>query len=177
MEETRTRPGKVSVGRLQDRQLDAVVALEQLAKQMYVANGFAPGDVHARSLVEIVKLTKGHNVRVAEADDAVAGYLAWRDESPGVGYVEELCVHPRFQRFGVGARLFEQARGEAEELGLRAMTTRVWSKAAWAKAFWTKLGWKPVDGAAPAIIGTWKSEQSANGPFVRDEEMALYLSL
>jgi len=177
MEETRTRPSKVYVGRLQDRQLDKVVELEALAKQMYVAHGFAAGDIHARSLVEIVKLTKGHNVRVADADDVVAGYLAWRDESPGVGYVEELCVHPRFQRFGVGTKLFERARQEAEELNLRAMLVRCWAKATWAKAFFTKQGFKPVDGSLPEIVETWKGEQSAAGPFVRDGEMALYLSL
>ena len=177
MEETRTRPSKVSVGRLQDRQLDGVVELETQAKHMYIAHGFHGGDLHARTVAEVVKLTKGHNVRVAEADDKVAGYLAWRDESPGVGYIEQLCVHPKFQRFGVGTKLFDTVRAEVQDLNLGAITIRSWSKAPWAQAFLARCGFKPVDGAAPPLLLTWKEEQEAKGPLVREGEVALYLAL
>jgi GNAT superfamily N-acetyltransferase len=177
MEETRSRPSKVQVGRLQDRQLDGVVELENQAKQMLVAHGFQPSDVHARTVAEVVRLTKGHNVRVAEADDAVAGYLAWRDESPGVGYVEQLCVHPKFQRFKVGTKLFEAARAEAQDLNLGAMLTRCKAKAPWAQAFYARLGFKPLDAAAPAVVDTWKEEQAAKGPLAAEGEVVLYLAL
>src|SRR5262245_44417389 len=117
----RTPPDRIRLTGLQEQQIEALTEIERATAAMYHALGFDAATVPARNVPDIVALTRKHNVHVAEADRVVAGYLAWRDEAPGVAYVEELCVHPDFHRFGIGSRLLEKAQDEAREAGLGEM--------------------------------------------------------
>ena len=111
-------PSKIRVVGLQDIHLDNVLEIEQLCKAQHHNHGVSEAALPTRQLRDIAQLPRKHNVRVAEADDHVAGFAAWRDEEPGVGYVEELAVHPDYQPHGVGAALLEKIREEAREAGI-----------------------------------------------------------
>jgi amino-acid N-acetyltransferase len=178
MTEDKVRPKRIRVSGLQETQLAAVVEVEQAATAMYHDAGFDAAEVPTRSMTEIVSLTRDHNVRVAEADYMVAGYAAWRDEPPGVGYIEDLSVHPGFQRVGVGAKLLETIRDEAREAGLKHLVVRCWSKVPWALGFYTRMGFAEIDQAAPAQVVQWKESRSSSGrPFTRPGEIAMWMAV
>ncbi len=124
---------RISTG-LQEGQLADLVKLDASCTAMYHEAGFDAAEVPARDQSDIVKLSRHNSVRVAEADNFVAGFLAWHDESPGVAYLVDLQVHPEYQRFGIAADLLDSLRDEARTLGLEQVVVRAWEKATWAMA-------------------------------------------
>lgn len=171
-----TPPQKVRVAKLQDLQLDAVVAVDAACKRDLHGAGVPTADVPARGLAGIAKLTKQHNVLVAEADDVVAGYAAWRDESPGVAYLEELEVKPELQRHGIGEKLLDTVRAEARALSLPILLTRAWTKAAAGRALLEKAGFVPLASHTSDRATLWKEEQAANGP-AKEGQIVMVLPL
>ena len=97
---------------------EPLLELNLACSDMYYAVGFDGAEVPRRLANDFVSLARGNSVRVAEADHEVAGFVARHDEAPGVAYLNELAVHPRFQRFGIGSKLLEAVRDEARSLGL-----------------------------------------------------------
>jgi ribosomal protein S18 acetylase RimI-like enzyme len=161
MKTSRPPPSKIRVTKLQETQLGAVETIERSVSGR-------------RTLAQIVALTKLHNVRVAEADDKVAGWLAWRDESPGVAYLESIEVDHEKQRVGIGAKLLEEALGEAKNLNLDCMLVRCPTKAVGALAFFRKQGFLELGAQDPDKVTAWLEEQRAaeNGP--KDGELILW---
>lgn len=175
MSDDRTAPKRIRISRLQETQLVAVGEVETAATAMYYDHHFDAAEVPTRSLTEITALTRQHNVYVAEADHVVAGYAAWRDEAPGVAYVEEISVHPDFQRFGVGSRLMNEIIEDARSAKLKQVTLRCWTRAPWAMNFYKKLGFVEIDASAPDRVLAWRDERSGTGkPFTRPGEIALW---
>ncbi|KYF59310.1 amino acid acetyltransferase [Sorangium cellulosum] len=175
MHDDRTAPKRIRVTGLQEAQLPALVALEEACTAMYHESGFDAAEVPARALSEIVALTRRHEVRVAEADDEVAGYMAWRDEAPGVAYLEELSVHPDHQRRGIATRLLAELYGRARELGMEQVVLRSRERASWAQAFYRKAGFAPIGDDAPAKVRAWRGEQEASGkPLAREGVVVLW---
>ncbi|MFO0616119.1 MAG: GNAT family N-acetyltransferase [Polyangiaceae bacterium] len=166
----RERPEKIRLSKLQEVQVPDVAKVEAATAAMYYELNFDAAEVPTRSQTDIVQLTRTHNVWVAEADYKVAGYCAFRDEAPGVAYVEELSVHPDYQRFGVGRRLFEKIVSEARDLGLTAVVLKVWERAEWANAFYDAMGMKPIRDDAPAKVRQWLEERSQGQVFQRPGE-------
>jgi ribosomal protein S18 acetylase RimI-like enzyme len=160
--------------KLAEEHLSAVVAIEDACTAMYHAAGFSPDRVKPRDARAIVALTKQHNVWVVEQDHEAVAYVAWRDESPGVAYIEELSVHPKHQRKGIGKRLIEIVRGDASKLGLKVMALRTYASALWAAELYRRAGFVPIDDDAPETIRRWKEEQSANGPLTEEGQVALW---
>ncbi|AUX42923.1 amino-acid acetyltransferase [Sorangium cellulosum] len=178
MHDERTAPQRIRVTGLQEAQLPALVALEQACTAMYHAAGFDAAEVPARALPELIALTRRHDVRVAEADDEVAGYMAWRDEPPGVAYLEELSVHPDHQRRGIATRLLEELRERARELGMQQIVLRTRVKASWAQDFYRRAGFVPLGPDAPAKVRAWRSEREASGtPLTRPGEVVLWSAI
>ncbi|WP_437737808.1 GNAT family N-acetyltransferase [Sorangium sp. So ce1335] len=178
MHDDRTAPKRIRMTGLQEAQLPALVALEQACTAMYHEIGFDAAEVPARTLSELIALTRRHDVRVAEADDEVVGYLAWRDEAPGVAYLEELSVHPDHQRRGIATRLLEELHERARELGMEQVVLRSREKASWAQAFYRKAGFAPLGDDAPAKVRAWGSEQEASGkPLDRAGEVVLWAKI
>lgn len=173
-DEKRVRPKKVRFTKLQEAQLPFLVQLEQATAAMYHEIGFDAAEVPPRSASDITGLVQRHSVIVAEADHEVAAYAAWRDEAPGVGYVEELAVAPDYQRFGIGRALVDQIREQARELKIRELVLRMWERADWAKAFYAKLGFAVIDGAAPPKVRTWLEDKSSGRPMLRPGELVLW---
>jgi GNAT superfamily N-acetyltransferase len=154
-------PQRVRIAKLQDAQLDAVVAIDLACKQLMERAGVPASEVPARGLSGIARLTKVHNVLVAEADGAVAGYAAWRDESPGVAYLEELAVKPDLQRHGIGQKLLDAVREEARALSLPVLIARCWIRASPAKALLAKGGLAALSADSGERASLWREEQEA----------------
>jgi GNAT superfamily N-acetyltransferase len=156
-------PHRVRIAKLQDTQVDGVVAIDLACKQLMLRAGVPASEVPARGLAGIAKLTKVHNVLVADADGTVAGYAAWRDESPGVAYLEELAVKPELQRLGIGTRLLDAVREEAKAVALPVLVTRCWAKAAPGKALLAKAGFAPLSADCGDRAQLWREEQESAG--------------
>jgi len=165
-------PQRVRVTKLQEAQIEAVVAIDLACKQGLHRAGIPEADLPARGLAGIAKLTKLHNVLVAEADGTVAGYAAWRDESPGVAYLEELHVKPELQRLGIGTRLLEAVREDIRAVSLPVLVTRCWTKAAAGRAFLAKAGLEPL-GDSNERASLWRQEQEAAGALAKDGQVVL----
>lgn len=178
MNDDRTPPERIRLTGLQEAQLPELVELERACTAMYHDIGFDAAEVPARTLSDIVALTRDHDVRVAEADHVVAGYLAWRDESPGVAYLEELSVHPDYQRFGIATRLLEELHERARALGMQQIVLRSWARASWAQAFYKKAGFTSLGDGAPEKVLAWRSEREAIGrPLTRPGEVVLWATI
>lgn len=170
----RTPPERIRLTRLQEAQLRDLVQVDQACADMFYEIGFDAAEVPVRTDGEIALLTRGHNVHVAEADHVVAGFLAWRDESPGVAYLAEVSVHPDYQRFGVATKLLEALRDEARVLRLEHVVVRCWEKATWAMSFYRRHRFIPIDATAPAKVLAWRDEHSQGRPLTRPGEVALW---
>lgn len=178
MGEERSRPERVRLTGLQEAQLPALVELDAACAGMHHAIGFDAAEVPARQPSDFVRLTREHDVTVAEADHVVAGYAAWRDEEPGVAYIDELAVHPDFQRFGVGTRLLEAIRDGARRAGLETVVVRCWERATWAMRFYAKAGFAPLGDAAPDAARAFRDRIAGAGrPFTRPGEVALWAAV
>ena len=176
-DEERTPPKRVRFTKLQEAQLPTIVRLEQETSAMYYEIGFDAAEVPARIASEISALPRQHSVIVAEADHEVAGYAAWRDEAPGVAYVEEIGVLPEYQRFGVGRLLIEKIREEAREYRIGEIVLKCWERASWAAAFYKRLGFVPIDEAAPQKVQTWFATKNDGRPLLRQGEQALWATV
>jgi amino-acid N-acetyltransferase len=174
----RVPPKRIRITGLQEAQLQALVAIEHATAAMYYELGFDAAEVPTRAMPDIVRLTRDHELCVAEADHVVAGWLAWRDEEPGVAYVEECSVHPDFQRFGVGRQLVAALFEGARKAGLHDVTVKCWKKATWAWSFYAKLGFAEIGDAAPAKVVHWRDKHVASGrPLTRPGEVALWIAV
>lgn len=174
----RTPPSRVRVSGLQEAQLQALEELDAACAAMYYAIGFDGAAVPVNRAADFAHLTREHTVHVAEADHVVAGYVAWRDEPPGVAYVAELAVHPDLQRFGVATKLLETVRGEARSARLTHLVARCWEKAPWAWGFYKKLGFAPIDAQAPARVQAWVAARAEGGrPLTRPGEQIVWAAV
>lgn len=174
----RTPPKRIRLEKLQEVHVTELLKIDRAAAEEYWALGFDAAEVPVRTNAEVYRLPKQHAVRVAEADYVVAGYSAFRDESPGVAYLEEISVHPDYRRFGIGRRLIEQVFEEARAANLKELVLRRWDKADWAVKFYEKLGFKPIDEQAPERVRGWLAEKTdGDRPFLRPGESALWVAI
>ncbi len=177
MNDDRLRPKRIRVTRLQEAQIEGLVGVEQACSAMYHDIGFDAAEVPVRTFADIAHLPRYHNVYVAEADDEVAGYVAWRDESPGVAYIEELSVHPQYQRFGIASTLLERVAEDAVRAGLKDLIAKKFEKAVWAAVFYAHHGFTQVtENASERALG-WVEERSGGRPLTRPGEVVIWKSL
>lgn len=177
MTEDRIRPKRIRLSRLQEVHVEALVQVEQACSAMYHELGFDAAEVPVRTFADIAHLPRYHNVYVAEADYEVAGYVAWRDESPGVAYIEELSVHPQFQRFGVGTKLLAMVEEDAVKAGLADLIAKKMEKAAWATAFYAHHGFTELGENASKHVRGWVEERAGGRPLTRPGEVVIWKSL
>jgi amino-acid N-acetyltransferase len=159
--EQRRPPEKLRVTRLQEAQLKELRAIEARCAEMYHAIGLSEEQVPVRAESDIARLTRHHDVLVAEADDRVAGYLAWADEAPGVAHLSVLVVSPDYHRFGIATRLVRELGDKATKHGIEIAATPVWERASWAMSFLGVRGFAPIDGALPDKLVEWREAREA----------------
>lgn len=93
----------------------------------------------------VLTVPVGGSALVPGAEDAsdavaeVAGY-AVGEVVDGAAHLEQLSVHPRHGRQGLGARLLEHFRAEAQDRGLRRATLTTFSEIPWNAAYYARLG-------------------------------------
>lgn len=169
---------RVRISKLQESQLDAVVAIDAACRPAMHRAGVPAAETPARAAADIAKLTRGHDVLVAEADGVVAGYAVWRDESPGVAYLEDIVVKEELQRHGVGRKLIEAVVEGAGKVSLPILVTRFWTRAPGARAFLEKVGFAPFGKDAGERAALWREEQEAGGQgFAKEGQAVLWRSL
>ncbi len=167
----RPPPNRIRITRMSEGQLADVVRIEASAKEDFQRHKIS---VPVRELAEIVSMTRDHNVKVAEADDEVAGWLAWRDESPGIAHLDTLLVEPSFRRLGVARKLVAELRDEARGLRLPQIVIVVPEKASWARAFLTSAGFAVADDKSPDRVQEWLVEQREAEAGPTDGEVLLW---
>ncbi|HEY8042426.1 MAG TPA: GNAT family N-acetyltransferase [Polyangiaceae bacterium] len=171
-------PQRVRVTRLQEAQIDAVVAIDRACKEAAHRAGVPAADWPVRGLAGMAALTKMHNVVAAEADGVVAGFAAWRDESPGVAILEDVAVAPDMQRLGVGKRLFEAVLEEARAVSLPVLLARPWDKVPSGRAFLVKAGMVPIEKLeASERVQMWREEHESAGGVLKPGQALLGQSL
>jgi amino-acid N-acetyltransferase len=174
----RPRPTRIRLTGLQEAQLPALAKVDAARAAMFHAIGFTKEDVPVRSEEDLVALTNDHNVHVVEADHVPVGFLAWRDESPGIAYLTDVFVHPDYQRFGIGSKLLQALRDEGRTLRLPYIVVRAWEKAPWAMAFFRLHGFGPIASWAPPKVLGWRDERLAEGrPLTRPGEIVLWTDI
>jgi ribosomal protein S18 acetylase RimI-like enzyme len=179
-EEPRVRPERVRMSKLQEIHVPVLVAIDHACSERYWDLGHDAAAVPKRRESDFYKLPRTHAVWVAEADGEVAGFIAFRDEAPGVGFVEDLQVHPELQRFGIGRRLFEKAEIELRHLGFEEVVLKVWDDAEWAAAFYRALGFEPYEASsAPENVRAWREEKvdEEDRPYLQPGQSVLWRKL
>lgn len=177
MSEDRIRPTRIRVSRLQEAHVEALVEVERACSAMYHELGFDAAEVPVRTFADIAHLPRYHNVYVAEADHEVAGYVAWRDESPGVAYIEELSVHPQYQRFGVASKLMAMVEEDAIKAGLPNIIAKRMEKATWATQFYAHQGFTYLGENLAKNVQGWLDERAGGRPITRPGEVVIWKSL
>jgi GNAT superfamily N-acetyltransferase len=172
----RTPPKRVRITGLQEVQIARMLEVDRACAGRYHEAGFDAAEVPVRLASDLAKLARSHSVKVAEADYAAVGMIAWRDEAPGVAYLADLQVDPDFQRFGIGSTLLTTMYGEARDLGLRQVVVRCWERASWALSFYEHHGFKRIDPEAPEKVTSWAEDDRAH-PLTRPGELALWIDI
>jgi GNAT superfamily N-acetyltransferase len=71
------------------------------------------------------------------------GYLIWQ-EVDGCAHIDQVSVHPRAARRGVGRALIEHL---AKESGAPALTLTTFAEVPWNAPYYTRLGFRTLTGA------------------------------
>ncbi len=160
-DDQRIPPEKIRITGLQEAQLLDMQAIEARCAAMFYEVGFTDKQVVPRTEIEIAKLTRSHDVMVAEADDRPAGYLVWADEAPGVAFLATLLVAPIHQRFGLGTRLLRDLGEATTKHGIKTVVTPCWDLAPWTLSFLGVRGFQPLTGKLPDELSRWKDRREA----------------
>ena len=176
-QDERTRPDRVKILKLQEAHIAELMTVERACAEKYYELGFDAAEVPVGSEQDFYKMPKNHAVRVAEADYKPVGYVAFRDEAPGIVYIEDLEVHPDLWRFGLGRELLGRVAAETRELGLDVVIAKVFVRAEFAREFYHALGFLPIDDAAPAAAKEWlTAKQEAAEVYPRPDQQVLWVS-
>jgi len=147
-DDDRRPPEKIRITKLQEAQLGDLAAIEVRCAQMFYEQGFDDAQIRPRSEFELARLTREHDILVAEADHQPAGFLVWADEAPGVAVIQNLKVAPAHQRFGVGTRLLVDLGERASRHGITYAVAAPWRRAPFSLAFLAVRGFSPTTGEA-----------------------------
>ncbi len=157
MSEERIPPQKIRITKLQEAQLLDLQAMEAGCAQMFYDIGYTEDEIRPRGETELGRLTRDHDVLVAEADNQTAGFLVWADQAPGVAWLSTLAVAPDYQRFGIATRMLRELGELAHSHGIEQVVTPCWGRAAWALAFLAVRGFEPLEGALADKLSRWKA--------------------
>jgi ribosomal protein S18 acetylase RimI-like enzyme len=80
----------------------------------------------------------------ADTDDEPVGYLL-AEEVDGALHVEQVSVHPRAARRGVGRALLEHAATHAAAAGLAALTLTTFEDVPWNAPYYRRCGFRVLD--------------------------------
>ncbi len=163
-DEERQPPTKIRVTKLQEAQLGTLEEVELACAAQLVEAGVDAALCEPRNQTQIARLTRDHDVLVAEADHEPAAYLAWADEAPGVAWLPIFMVAPAYQRFGVGTRLMRELGEIASGHGIDSVVTIAWERAPWTLQFLGTRGFRMLESGAsglPPKLADWAHTRAA----------------
>ena len=105
-----------------------------------IKNEVAGEREHAAALPRAALLTSPRSCRDSRA---ALGFVGFRLEEGGDGYVSSLYVSPRAQGGGVGRLLLAEAEKRLRESGSRTARLWVFEGNAPSRAFYVRQGWRP----------------------------------
>lgn len=95
----------------------------------------------------------------ADERDHPAAYLV-AEPVDGALHIEQVSVHPRAARRGVGRRLLAYAAGRAREEGLSALTLTTFAEVPWNAPYYARIGFRTLSEAdlTPGLRGIRATE-------------------
>jgi GNAT superfamily N-acetyltransferase len=94
------------------------------------------------SVEELLPYVEGERALVAvDAADVPVGYLLL-DVVDGAAHIEQVSVHPRHARRGLGRSLIERAARWGRGRGLRALTLTTYVEVPWNGPYYKRLGFR-----------------------------------
>jgi len=123
--------------------LPALVEIERAAGELFRQLGMdAVADDDPGSVEELLPYLEGDRAFVATgAADGPVGYLLL-DVVDDAAHIEQVSVHPRLARRGLGRALIERAATWARERGLRALTLTTYVEVPWNGPYYERLGFR-----------------------------------
>lgn len=119
----------------------------------------------------------GGTVWVAEGPEgSLSGFLA-AEQADAELHIREVSVRPPHQGRGIGRRLIEAARAQAEAAGLSALTLTTFRDVRWNAPFYTRLGFEmlPSSSLGPRLCSIIEREAKLGLP--RGRRCAMRYSL
>ena len=153
----REPPVKLRVTGLQEAQLADLVRIEGEIAFERAQAGVAASACVARTDTDLVVMMRDHDVRVLEADYEPAGYLAWRDQAPGIAVIEALTIDGTLRRYGLGTRLLREIGDKAKDHAIPFAVVLCPAGDMVARIFLSKRGFmtaKP-DAELPTVVSAW----------------------
>ncbi|MFD8231746.1 GNAT family N-acetyltransferase [Streptomyces sp. NPDC059696] len=96
----------------------------------------------ARDVLERYRRAGRCWVATDQRDRPVAYLLA--EPVDGALHIEQVSVHPRAARQGIGRALLAHAAGHAREEGLTALTLTTFTEVPWNAPYYARLGFRPL---------------------------------
>ncbi|MFD3820893.1 GNAT family N-acetyltransferase [Streptomyces sp. NPDC058625] len=105
----------------------------------------------------------GHCWVAADERDRPAGYLIAEPVDDAL-HVEQVSVHPRAARRGVGRSLIAHAAGRARAQGLTSVTLTTFTDVPWNAPYYARLGFRPLaEAALTPGLRQIRAEESEHG--------------
>ena len=105
-------------------------------------------DPLVQTLDSVREEVAGDCVFVARLGDEIVGSVHGRIAEDGAAAIGKLCVHPRLQGHGIGARIVRELLDEARRLGVQRVFVLTFER-----EFFARFGFVEIDGAPvpPAV--------------------------
>jgi len=98
-----------------------------------------------------------------DTTDAPVGYLLAEPVDDGL-HIEQVSVHPRAARRGVGRRLIEYLAGHARAAALPALTLTTFTEVPWNAPYYARCGFVALtDDDLPPGLRAIRAAEAANG--------------
>lgn len=141
--------GTVQIRGVRQDELPALAGIERAAGQCFREIGMAQvADDEPFSLEVLVDYHSAGRAWVAvDGDDAPVGYLV-ADLVDGNVHVEQVSVHPRWSRRGIGRRLIDHVADDAAARGVPALTLTTFADVPWNGPYYLRCGFVVMDDGA-----------------------------
>ena len=131
-----------------------LVALERDAGEMFRDVGMPEiADDEPWSVEWLARHAAEGVVRVSVDDDGAPAAYVVAVPVDGALHVEQVTVHPRVARRGIGRELLDHVAGVARDRGLTALTLTTFAEVPWNAPYYARLGFAvvPEDGQTPGV--------------------------
>ncbi|MEU6122607.1 GNAT family N-acetyltransferase [Streptomyces sp. NPDC047123] len=142
-------------------ELPVLQDIERAAGEPFRALGMAAiADDEPPAVADLDRFRRAGHAWVAvdpeRADGAPVAYLIGEplaEAGGAVFHIEQVSVHPRAARRGVGRALIEHAADRARAEGARALTLTTFTDVPWNAPYYARLGFRPLTdaGLTPAL--------------------------